>query len=104
MLIELLTQAYANKHTIIFGEKEKKLSNKIGRVFDHIQSPKKDTENVKFIKNLSQTNTYFSIGTLNGFVHSSSNLPVAQDLINFADNFESYMSLIIEDLNEGKNE
>lgn len=103
VLIELLTQAYAKKHTIIFGENEK-LSNKIGRVFNHIQSPKKDTENVKFIKNLSQTNTYFSIGTLNGFVHSSTNLPVAQDLINFADNFESYMTLIIEDLNEGKNE
>lgn len=102
VLIELLTQAYANKHNITFGENEK-LSNKIGRVFDNIQSPKKDVENVKFIKNLSQKNTYFSIGTLNGFVHSPYNLPIAQDLINFADNFESYITLIIEDLNQDNN-
>lgn len=99
VLIELLTQAYANKHSINFG-KDEKLSNKIGRVFDDINSPKKDVENVRFIKNLSQTNQYFSTGTLNAFVHSSNILPIAQDLINFADNFESYITLIIEDLNE----
>lgn len=99
VLLELLTQAYANKNGITFG-KDEKLSNKIGQVFDHIQSPKKDAENVRFIKNLSQTNKYFSTGTLNGFVHSLNILPVAQDLISFADNFENYISLVIENLNE----
>ena len=99
VLLELLTQAYANKNGITFG-KDEKLSNKIGRVFDHIQSPKKDAENVRFIKNLSQTNKYFSTGTLNGFVHSLNILPIAQDLISFADNFENYISLVIENLNE----
>ena len=99
VLIELLTHAYANKNGITFG-KDEKLSSKIGRVFDDIQSPKKDEENVRFIKNLSQTNKYFSTGTLNGFVHSLNILPVAQDLISFADNFENYISLVIENLNE----
>lgn len=99
VLLELLTHAYANKNGIIFRNEEK-LSNKIGQVFDHIQSPKKDEENVKFIKNLSQTNKYFSTGTLNSFVHSLNILPVAQDLISFADNFEKYISLVIENLNE----
>ena len=99
VLVELLTQAYANKHNIVFG-KDTKLSSKIGQVFDNIKSPKKDEENVRFIKNLSQKNSYFSTGTLNSFVHSVNIVPVAQDLISFADNFESYISLIIEDLND----
>lgn len=57
----------------------------------------------KIHKEFISKNTYFSIGTLNGFVHSPYNLPIAQDLINFADNFESYITLIIEDLNQDNN-
>ena len=57
------------------------------------------TDNSSFLKNLSQKNSYFSTGTMNAFVHSTDSVPIAADLIRLADNFEKYISALVEDLN-----
>lgn len=97
VLIELLTHAYAKKHEIEF-QKDERLSSKICRVYRTLPA-KFQTDNDTFIKNLSQKNNYFSTGTLNAFVHSTDSIPIAADLISFADNFEKYISALVEDLN-----
>lgn len=97
VLIELLTHAYAKKHDIEF-QKDERLSSKIDRVYKTLPA-KFQTDNDTFIKNLSQKNNYFSTGTLNAFVHSTDSIPIAADLISFADNFEKYISALVEDLN-----
>lgn len=97
VLIELLTHAYASKHKITFSENER-LSSKIDRVYKTFPADFQ-TDNSTFLKNLSQKNSYFSTGTMNAFVHSTDSLPIAADVIRFADNFEKYISGIVKDLN-----
>lgn len=97
VLIELLTHAYAKKHDIEF-QKDERLSSKIDRVYKTMPA-KFQTDNSSFLKNLSQKNSYFSTGTMNAFVHSTDSVPIAADLIRLADNFEKYISALVEDLN-----